>query len=154
MQITKYISVAVAVSYAGLIFYLSSLQSPPNPVTPELLIKLHKMLVEMGIEFIAYPFYIFYRHPDKLAHMLLYMGFGFTLNPAIRSTINKHPEALTIVFGTLYGASDEFHQSFVPHRSSTVSDLFADFVGLLISQIVIIGMVKVIKLKNRRKVVQ
>jgi VanZ family protein len=139
----KYIYVTVAVAYAGLIFYLSSLPSPPNPFTPTLFMKLHRMLMDLGIEFLAYPFYFAYRYPDKFTHMLLYMGFGFTLNPAVRNTVGKNPEIVSLALGTIYGASDEFHQSFVPYRSPSVADLMADFVGLLLSQILIVAIMRV-----------
>ncbi len=37
--------------------------------------------------------------------------------------------AISIVFATLYGVSDELHQSFVATRQADTMDLLADFVG-------------------------
>ena len=37
-----------------------------------------------------------------------------------------------IALATLYGLSDEWHQSFVPARSADAADLLADFIGSLI----------------------
>jgi VanZ family protein len=37
--------------------------------------------------------------------------------------------ALTLVIITLYGASDEWHQSFVPMRSADVRDWITDMFG-------------------------
>ena len=34
-----------------------------------------------------------------------------------------------IVASTLYGLSDELHQSFVPNRTSDIADLMADGIG-------------------------
>jgi VanZ family protein len=34
-----------------------------------------------------------------------------------------------VVLGTLYGLSDEWHQSFVPARTADAADLLADFIG-------------------------
>jgi VanZ like family len=34
-----------------------------------------------------------------------------------------------ILFSTLYGLSDELHQSFVPLRCASMADVFADFLG-------------------------
>ena len=149
----KYVYVAVTIAYAGFIFYLSSLSSPPNPFSPGLFMKLHRMLMDLGIEFLAYPFYFAYRYPDKFAHMLLYMGFGFALNPAVRNTLGKNPEIVSLALGTMYGASDEFHQSFVPYRSPSMGDLLADFIGLLLSQIVIIGVMRFRARRGRSKVI-
>jgi hypothetical protein len=36
-----------------------------------------------------------------------------------------------ILFGIFYGSTDEFHQSFVPGRTCSLSDLFVDAVGSL-----------------------
>jgi VanZ family protein len=138
----KYIYVALACIYAGMIFWLSSLSFPPNPLRPVILLHLYEMLKSAGVEFLAYPFYVAYRYPDKFVHTLLYMGFGFVLNPAVRNTLNRHPEATSIIVGTIYGASDEFHQMFVPHRSASLADLAADFVGLVISQIIVLAVIR------------
>ena len=40
--------------------------------------------------------------------------------------------ALAVVATTLYGASDEWHQAFVPLRESSIRDWYADLVGALI----------------------
>jgi len=92
----------------------------------------------IGIEFLMHPLYFVYRYPDKFMHMMLYMGFGFTLNPAVRLTLGRYQKLTSLAIGTAYGALDEFHQSFVPHRTMSASDLFADFVGLLVSQVIIL----------------
>ncbi len=138
MKRRKYICVTTAVIYAGLIFYFSSIPTPPSPLTRELFIVLYENLLNLGIEFIAYPFYFAYLYPDKFAHLLLYMGFGFTLNPAVRSFSVRYPELVSVILGTAYGVIDELHQSFIPYRSSSLADLFADFVGLILSQLVIL----------------
>ena len=36
---------------------------------------------------------------------------------------------LAVIFATLYGASDEIHQIFVPARSADIFDFLADFIG-------------------------
>ncbi len=136
-MLKKYVYVVVACAYAGAIFYLSSLSSPPNPMKAEFLFQLYRLMKSAGVEFLAYPFYFAYRYPDKFAHTVLYAGFGFTLNPALRSTVGKYPELYSLIVGAIYGALDEFHQSFVPHRSVSAMDLFADIVGLIVSQAII-----------------
>jgi VanZ family protein len=49
-------------------------------------------------------------------------AFGVRLRPWVGLS-------LAIAVGTAYGASDEWHQSFVPNRSSDSGDLAADAVG-------------------------
>jgi len=39
---------------------------------------------------------------------------------------------LAIILATLYGATDETHQMFVPTRSSDILDLLSDFIGAVI----------------------
>ncbi len=65
-------------------------------------------------------------------HCIAYSALGFTLGIAL---IHEGIEATwtrigwAILIGTLYGVSDEFHQSFVPGRESTIPDIVADAVG-------------------------
>jgi len=148
-MLKKYVYVAIACVYAGIIFYLSSLSSPPNPIKAEFLFQLYRLMKNAGVEFLAYPFYFAYRYPDKFVHMVLYMGFGFTLNPALRNTVGKHTELYSLAVGVSYGALDEFHQSFVPYRSASAADLLADFFGLLISQVIIFTVMYVKSIKGK-----
>ena len=54
---------------------------------------------------------------------------------------------LTIVFGTLYGVSDEVHQLFVPGRGAMVKDVLIDSAGAIVG----VGLYLVISriMKNR-----
>ncbi len=145
----KYIYVILTFAYGVFIFHLSSLSSPPNPITAGQMMELYRALADVGVEFLAYPFYLAYRYPDKFAHVLLYMGFGFVLNPAVRSVLGKHPELVSVALGAVYGASDELHQSFVPYRSASMGDFLADFTGLLISQVLILAGTRVMRARVR-----
>ena len=68
---------------------------------------------------------------DKILHMIEYAGLGVLVCralvgeglPWIRATI------LAIGITSAYGASDEWHQSFVPDRSSDVRDWLTDNIG-------------------------
>jgi VanZ family protein len=42
---------------------------------------------------------------------------------------------ITLIFGTLYGLTDEWHQSFVPERQASARDLAADAVGVAIGSL-------------------
>jgi VanZ family protein len=70
--------------------------------------------------------------PDKLAHALLFGILAFLLYRAFRHHAGYAPRnALLLAFllAVLYGALDEFHQYFVPHRQHDVFDWFADTAG-------------------------
>ena len=129
-------------AYAVFLFYLSSLSSPP--AVPELgfLYEFAYLLKDWGLSFLVYPFYFAYRHPDKFAHFVLYFGLGLLLKPMLSSSRNvvmsKYAVPFSIAIGTLYGATDEFHQSFVPYRSASSMDLYADFMGLVFAQLLIL----------------
>jgi len=128
--------------YALFIFYLSSLSSPPCPsdvgFLRGVLRELIKLFEEIGVEFLVYPLYLPYRYPDKFAHLILYMVFGlllhFTLKNARNPVMTRYAAVLAVIFGTIYGITDEIHQAFVPFRTPSYADLIADIVGLALAQ--------------------
>ena len=97
----RLIDVGLALGYAGLIFFLSSQSSFPVP---------------KGI----FTF-------DKVIHFVEYGVLAFLVARALR----PWPAAAVVaaILSSLYGLSDEFHQSFVPGRSSDGYDVVADVIG-------------------------
>jgi VanZ family protein len=97
----------------GLIFFFSSLPDPGGPPG--------------GIS-------------DKTAHVLIYAALGASLVRALaggRITAMTLPRLLlAAALGTLYGASDEIHQHFVPPRTPDILDVVADSIGALLGAIV------------------
>ncbi len=96
----------------GLIFYLSSRTWVPIPL----------------------PAWVIVR--DKVAHAIMYGGLCYLW---VRALHTGHDQplraagfAFAVLIAALYGWSDEYHQSFVPGRSSSVGDAVADSVGALI----------------------
>lgn len=67
---------------------------------------------------------------DKLAHAVIYFGFGHSLMWGFRVTGLPGKYGWPLVVGALYGISDEYHQSFVPGRTMSALDWGADMVGL------------------------
>ena len=96
---------APVLAYAGMIFLISSV-----PKFPEL-----------------FPSFFGF---DKLVHFSEYYLFGCLIQRwlvAERSRfINRHSVFLTILIGTLYGLSDEWHQSFIPGRDASFWDALTD----------------------------
>lgn len=102
---------------AGVIFYFSSLEK-----------------VELPLDQISFN--------DLLFHSMAYFFFGITLLIAAYAwhmDFNYPMRTYVILsaIGILYGLSDEIHQYFVPYRSCTMSDLFADSVGVILSMVVV-----------------
>ena len=105
-----------AIFYAGLIFFLSSL---PSSVVPNL-----------GISF-----------GDLIIHFLEYSVFGYFLALAIMQSptkINWKNFLAVFIIGSLYAASDEYHQSFVEGRFSEVNDFLADSAGVILGLVMFV----------------
>jgi VanZ family protein len=68
---------------------------------------------------------------DKLLHLTEYGGLAALVCRALLGEGLGWAAAVagTIVAASLYGASDEFHQSFVPMRDADVHDWLADTLG-------------------------
>lgn len=73
------------------------------------------------------------RYVDKLIHFvefgLLCLMTCWSLSSARIGSKNIYKLILVIGITSLYGMSDEFHQSFTPHRSVDVFDWLADTAG-------------------------
>jgi VanZ family protein len=100
---------APVVVYAAGIFIASSISQPPS--LPEIV-------------------------SDKSVHGGLYAGFALVILRALARRWDRVTFLTglgTIVLVVLYGVSDEFHQSFVPGRTSDIADVVADGVGAAVA---------------------
>ena len=70
---------------------------------------------------------------DTILHLGVYALLGITVFRALADArferLTPGRAAGTVLFCTLYGLSDEFHQSFVPGRTPDAMDLVADAAG-------------------------
>lgn len=70
---------------------------------------------------------------DKQLHSIGYAGLGALVARAAAGGLGRRVSwgqaALAVVVATAYGATDEWHQSFVPGRVADVLDLRADAIG-------------------------
>lgn len=70
---------------------------------------------------------------DKLLHFIAYAFLGAMMLRALRLQFSGNRfmlgMMLSIGVSTLYGISDEFHQSFVPTRNADFADVMADMLG-------------------------
>ena len=96
--------------YAGLIFFGSSISSPPEAISSLL----------KGIS-------------DKVLHLSEYALLGALLYRACRhgagTWMAEHAVLAAVAGSALYGLSDETHQLFVPLREADPLDVVADTVG-------------------------
>jgi VanZ family protein len=94
-----------AIAYAALIFYLSG---QPNPLPA-----------------------LTHRFSDKLLHLVEYAAFAVVMTWGLSHVGLGCDRAArwAALVGSVYGATDEFHQWFVPHRSADVADWMADTTG-------------------------
>ena len=70
-----------------------------------------------------------FRLNDKVEHGVAYATGGFLAGGAFGFLRDRRRLAAAVAFCGLWGASDEWHQSFVPGRSASAADLAADVVG-------------------------
>lgn len=75
---------------------------------------------------------------DKLIHAAVYFVLYFLFQHSLHNQekfplIKQHAFLFAFLFTVLYGASDEFHQYYVPTRESDIYDLVADAVGGLVA---------------------
>jgi VanZ family protein len=71
---------------------------------------------------------------DKLLHLAEYSGLAFLLARALVGDGVSWRVALlgATLLASAYGATDEYHQSFVPGRDSNVRDWSADSLGAIV----------------------
>jgi VanZ family protein len=98
------------VLWAGVLFFASALSGPE--------------LGEVG------------RIPDWITHGSAYAVFGLLVGRALAGGFGRPLGSslvlATVLACTLYGISDEFHQSFVPGRDASAGDVAKDLGGALL----------------------
>jgi len=73
------------------------------------------------------------RLPDTLTHGTGYLALGLLVSRAASGGLGRRLSSgravVVVILCTLYGVSDEFHQSFVAGRDASVWDVVKDFGG-------------------------
>ena len=84
------------------------------------------------------------RVSDKVLHLVEYSGLAALLVRALTREGWGWRDAMlaAIVMTSLYGASDEYHQAFVPNRNPAVGDWVADSLGALLGASVFSGVTR------------
>jgi VanZ family protein len=75
---------------------------------------------------------------DKVVHFCAYafLGWLISLRRVLAGTPGTGVDFKAMIVGMLYGISDEFHQSFVPMRDSSVYDWTADALGVTVGVLI------------------
>ncbi|MCL2227616.1 MAG: VanZ family protein [Oscillospiraceae bacterium] len=76
----------------------------------------------------------------KGAHLVVFFILGFCAANAIRylTTNRRRVFWVSFLWGSAYGALDEFHQTFVPGRAGMWQDWLLDTVGALLGVLVVL----------------
>ena len=109
----KLINLILLALYCILIYWLSSQPTLPAPML--------------------------FTHQDKIHHMGAYFIMGILANRFFNDFFEKPTTCFiaSLIFCSLYGISDEWHQSYVQGRESDVFDWLADTSGALIALVTI-----------------
>ena len=113
------LSLLMALTWMGLLFYLSHQPSLPMPSL--------------------------FSAQDKITHALAYGALAVMLLGSFPLRADRYSWqqiGASVVIASLYGASDELHQSFIPGRSSEIGDWVADTLGALIAVLLVAWLVK------------
>ncbi|MDY0221980.1 MAG: VanZ family protein [Desulfobacterium sp.] len=78
-----------------------------------------------------------FAHADKVMHFCGYALLGalvarMLVNETLLTLSLRNLILAAVIFSTLYGVGDEFHQSFVGERSADILDVVADGVGSVV----------------------
>lgn len=92
--------------------------------------------------------------PDYVLHGLgfavLYLLVFWAIHEGFVASARRGGYWLPVLITILYGASDEFHQTFVPSRDASLLDLSADAAGALIGLLVIVLAALAVKAGSER----
>lgn len=79
------------------------------------------------------------RIPDWLTHGIAYAILSLLLARALTggfgARLSFRAAVITVLLSTLYGVSDEYHQSFVPNRDASAADVAKDLGGAILGAV-------------------
>jgi len=94
--------------------------------------------------------HMFFPFMDKVIHFCVFAVIAASLTGALHenSKVRKGYWVLAAVLVAIYGATDEFHQYFVPGRECSVLDWFADATGAFVGALIFKKILKKKKLNH------
>ena len=85
----------------------------------------------------------------KAGHMAEYAILGFWLRLLMQSYTLRHGAGLAWLVGTLYAATDEYHQMFSGERTASLLDVGIDSIGVMIG--LLAAALLISRMKRRKK---
>ena len=121
------LSIIALIGYMVLIFYFSSL---PGDIPPP------------GAEILDMP--------RTIMHVGEYAILGLLVNLVIVQRFSRISKSIlySSVFSSLYGVTDEIHQSFVPTRCFDIYDICADMIGGIIGATFLVALFTLTKMQK------
>jgi VanZ family protein len=110
-----------AVIQAGLIFYLSNQTSPPG--------------ADLGPDYILHG----------CGYLILGAAVAWGMSSGLRNALSRNQWLACWMLAVFYGALDEFHQSFIPGRDPSLSDLTADAVGAAVGVLLVLAASRMVR---------
>lgn len=104
------------------------------------------LFVASSIPGTSYPA-VSFEYADKLVHTFIYGTLGALLAIAARFNFTWSGMRVwwfSVAVATLYGATDELHQMFVPNRSADLRDLLADAIGAGLGAAATLGVLRLL----------
>lgn len=103
----------ITLTYMSIIFFLSSIPYPPQPLPLE-------------------------SYAPVIEHIIEYAVLGFLLSVAIKTRNEKMQRWAifwAIMMATIYGITDEIHQLFVPGRTASFFDALMNCIGAVMGSL-------------------
>ncbi len=80
---------------------------------------------------------------DKVLHFSIYTVFSYLLTRQISEITTRWRAAgIAVVFAMVFGALDEWHQRFIPGRSTELADWQADSIGAVAGALVCMALLR------------
>jgi VanZ family protein len=140
----------MTLAWAGLIFYLST-GSFGGSFSAWVL---HQILSLLRISVSSSSFDTLHFSFRKLAHLTEYFFLSAFLYESFEGSHqvawSRRAAALSVLGAALYSLADEFHQFYVPGRTSSLIDCGIDTVGAALGTLVIFGSTRLSQLTSRR----
>jgi VanZ family protein len=95
-----------------------------------------------------------FAHSDKVAHFVLYAGLAFLVVWSLRVTVLRFwPHVPILAFGlaVVYGAINEVHQHFIPHREAEGLDMLANALGAVAGTVLAVHVARALERRRARR---
>jgi len=136
-----------ALAWMGLIFFFSTEAGSVRQTGAFLLPIIRFLFPDILSEHLHGAVFFIRKTAHVVEYAVLSLLWGYALMEGRRG--HMRPLLLAVVISCAYAALDEYHQSFLPSRTGSVSDVGIDSIGVLLGQVLLVGYVQVTRLSPR-----